>query len=214
MSIAISDDSGRMVFLKRPDPDHVARIVDLVLSGQMPFADLPAYGNNRWTANNADWILSRWLPGNWAHPRTGAKGLDVARALVSTNAAALYVMVESYLASVDTMPGVELAYEVACCNGSSWVSDEILPCGVWAKDPAAMPHDYLFDLHHAAAADCFGNVWTFADANKAYCDIYAAAGLTVFAASRRIGLPLFARGVWNAGKSRGGLASARFSKPL
>lgn len=207
MRVPVQDNKGRELVLLPPDRNHVSLIVGHVLSGTINPAVLPAYGTDRWAADNSDWMLSRWLPGNWQHPRTGTRGRNVAALLHERNPAALHVLVESYLAAVEMSPDVTLAYEVACCNGSSVVTDEMMPCGVFAKDPAANAHDYLFDLHHAKATDCFGKVWSLDDANDAYCDIYAAAGFNVIARTRRIGLALFSHKIWHGRKSPSGLTA-------
>lgn len=221
MSVAITTNAGRVVYLHRPDAQHVARVVEQIAAGTYPAAEIPYRSPRAWHHDNAAWILGRWLPGRYrvriarydVHPSgwvytLGKVGTDVLAALRPLNEPALRLLVESYLSHVVHADGHISAYEVACCNGSSVVPDIMRPCGLKVKDPASMPHDYIYDLNHAGAAvDSFGQTWTRDAADEAYCDILRAAGMTFAAVRRSVGLSLWSKAYWDAGTSRTGLAS-------
>lgn len=206
MSTAITNNGGKLVYLHVPARERVTSTLAAIERGTYPRADIPVYRSSRWDCDNAPWILSRWLTGAWSHPRTGAPGRLVGAALRRLNPAALRVLVESYLAAVEHADGRYSCYEVACCDGSTIIPDAQMPCGIYCKDPAAMAHDYLFDLHHGRSADSHGVHWAMDDANDVYRDILKADGRHGIAAIWRVGLELFAPRYWAAGMSRNGLA--------
>ena len=219
--LRIKTKTGVAAWLRQPPPDWTAHVASLCISGFPPWqADPPRHNDHRIGEDNIAWIIGCWLPGQWRHPRYGDVDNVAARIVelrpaskpntdrVRNGVELVQMLVESYGALVE-LPDNELrSYEEACCNGSSGVPDEQMPCGAWAYDPAASMHDYSFDLHHIGASDAFGRVWNFPQSNNGYADIYQADGFSLIAARRRLGLPIVARGVWNSGASRTGLAAA------
>jgi hypothetical protein len=221
MSVAITTNDGRIVYLHRPDAQHVARVVAQITDGTYPAADVPRDSRRPWRGDNAAWILGRGMPGRyrntvvhydikagrWVYTEA-TTGRNVLADLRQRNEPALRLMVEAYLSHVVHADGRISAYEVACCDGSTIVPDIMRPCGVRIKDPCAMAHDYVFDLHHAGSAvDSFGRRWMREDADEAYCDILRAAGMPFAAARRELGLSLFSRRYWDGGTSRAGLSA-------
>lgn len=144
--------------------------------------------------DNSRWILWRWLSGSWANMR-GTKGRRVGVDLWKRNPSAMLALIEAYTARV-TDDESSWSYEQHCCDGSTGVPDDQMPCDVWCKDPAAVLHDYLFDLHHAGEADATGKVWTLEEANEAYRDVLLADGWSIMAHVRFAGLQLFAGRWW------------------
>lgn len=216
--VRVKTNSGASAWIRQPPPDWTAHITSLVVSGFEPW-QCPQPGPDACLTgqDNAAWILGRWLPGHWNHWRLG-QGVNVAAKLLALRPAAserirsgievIQLLVESYGVLVEMPDGSIKSYEEACCNGSSMVPDEQMPCYCWAYDPAASFHDYGFDLHHAGAADAFGRRWTFPQLNNGYADIYLCDGHPIIAARRRRWLALVAIPDWNAKASRTGLAAA------
>ena len=86
--------------------------------------------------DNSRWILWRWLSGSWANMR-GTMGRRVGVDLWKRNPSAMLALIEAYTARV-TDDEESWSYEQHCCDGSTGVPDDQMPCDVWCKDPAAV----------------------------------------------------------------------------
>lgn len=188
-----SDDQELTV--ERKGANELHAIATAIINKDVPPAiRLPTSIEDRRNKDNSRWILWRWLPGCWANMR-GTRGRDVGVDLWKRNPSAMLALIEAYTARVSDGE-TAWSYEVHCCDGSTGVPDDQMPCDVWCKDPCAVLHDYLFDLHHAGEADACGKVWTLEEANEAYRDVLLADGWGIMAHVRFAGLQLFARAFW------------------
>ena len=183
------------LFVERKGSHELHAIATAIISGYSPPGIyLPTSIEDRRNRNNCEWILWRWLTGSWANMR-GTKGRKVGIELWKRNPSAMLALIEAYTARVND-GNDSWCYEQHCADGSTGVPDDQMPCDVWCKDPAAVMHDYIFDLHHAGEADSTGKVWTLEEANEAYRDVLLADGWSIMAHVRFAGLQIFARAFW------------------
>jgi hypothetical protein len=183
------------LFVERNSASELHAIASAIIRVDCPGGiTLPSSVEDCRNKDNSRWILWRWLSGNWANMR-GTQGRRVGVDLWKRNPSAMLALIEAYTARVIDCDDW-WSYEQHCCDGSTGVPDDQMPCDVWCKDPAAVLHDYLFDLHHAGEADATGKVWTLEEANEAYRDVLLADGWSIMAHVRFAGLQLFAGRWW------------------
>jgi hypothetical protein len=185
------------LLVERKTAGELYAIASDIVRGNSPAGIyVPPSNEDRRDKDNSPWILWRWLPGNWANLH-GKRGRNVGADLWKRNPSAMIALLESYTARVfDGEAETDWSYEQHCCDGSTGVPDDQMPCDVWCKDPASVLHDYLFDLHHAGEADATGKVWTLEEANEAYRDVLLSDGWNIRAHIRFFGLQLFAGRWW------------------
>ena len=130
---------------------------------------LPTDDDDEWYKDHRSFILNYWLP-----------MLRPAEHLWRITA-------ESYISG-----------EEKISDGSTGVPDHFYRFGN-IKDPQAILHDYIFQLHHHNRPDAYGHVWTLNEANKAYRDLCLEDGWHIHGWVRYWGLCLVSRFPWKHG---------------